>query len=150
MSQPVRMIALGGTIGLAVAGTLAAPQLLAAVADEPVAAIQQTIETLFPVEAIDPRIFRRFDITLADSVSTTPERTTLLTKIAFGHKVTVAVVETPTGTYSSDAITSVHVRYPGVEVAPRRRYDDLRIPRWSVIEQGSFTYYTQSVEPAGS
>jgi hypothetical protein len=149
MSEPIRMIALGGTIGLVVAGTLVAPQFLSAVADEQVAAIEETIETLFPPQTVDPRAFRRFDITLADSVSTTAERTTLMTRIAFGRKTTVAVVETPTGTYSSDAITSVHVRYPGIEVTPKRRFADPRTPRWSAVEHGSFTYYSYSLEPAG-
>jgi hypothetical protein len=77
-------------------------------------------------------------------------------KIAFGHPTVVTIVTTSSGTYSSDAITSPHVLYPGIEVTPthggaRFHAASNTTPQgtfsWSVISSGSFTYYTSNFVP---
>src|SRR5690349_8404929 len=104
MSSIVRVIALGGAMGAVVAGTLAAPALISAVAEEPAAIVTATVQDLFGPELIDPDKFVKYKITLDDTVSTQVLSRREITKIGHGHKSTVAIVRTPTGTYSSDAL----------------------------------------------
>ncbi|RUT31131.1 hypothetical protein EMQ25_09675 [Arsenicitalea aurantiaca] len=54
----------------------------------------------------------RFDGT----VSNEPIASRIVRKIAYGRITEIVVATTPTGTYSSDAVTSPHTRYPGVTV----------------------------------
>lgn len=51
------------------------------------------------------------------TISTEILSQTTVQKIGYGRKTNVSIVKTPTGTYSSDALRSPHVRYPGIEVA---------------------------------
>ncbi len=81
-----------------------------------------------------------------------------ITKISAGHKSIVSIVTTPSGTYSSDALLSPNVRYPGIEVKPKHWRDgglsistltsDSGTGRWTSYSTGSFTYYTYSFTPA--
>jgi len=146
----VRMIAIGGTVGTLVAGSLAAPQFITAVASEPVEAVVSAVDELFGPEALDSRVFRKYDIAIDDSVSTEVQKTRTITKIAHGRKSTVTIVTTPTGTYSTDALLSPHVLYPGIEVGAKRRWDRRSFwmsrhssgGSWSMYTSGSVTYFT--------
>lgn len=51
-----------------------------------------------------------------ESVSTEILSETNIRKIGYGRTTRVAIVKTPTGTYSSDALASPHVQYPGIDV----------------------------------
>lgn len=51
-----------------------------------------------------------------ESVSNTILSRTNVKKIGHGNVSNVAIVKTPTGTYSSDGLTSPNVRYPGIAV----------------------------------
>jgi hypothetical protein len=157
MTDYVRMIALGGTIGVLVAGSLAAPQFMSALADEalePVQEVASTLDELFGPGTVDSKAFRKYNVVIDDTVSTEVLRTRTVSKIGYGRKSIVTIVTTATGTYSTDAMLSPHVRYPGIGVTPRDggsefvfRYDQ-RTPNgyWSLTTKGSFTYinYLQS------
>ena len=150
MTDLIRVIALGGTIGALVAGSLAAPQFMAAVADEalePVERVASTIDQLFGPGTIDSRAFVKYDIIVDDSVSTEIKSSRVVKKIAHGRTSTVEIVTTPTGTYSTDGLLSPHVRYPGIEVESKDNglgflYAQRGNGVWSMVTQGSFTYIT--------
>jgi hypothetical protein len=149
MVDPVRVLAIGGTIGALVAGSLMAPQAINAMAEEPVKAVASALETLFP-EAVDAKMFRKYDITFDDSVSTDVKRTQVVKKIGHGRTSTVTIVTTPSGTYSTDGLLSPHVQYPGIEKnlkgwGSRSFYYSSRSyggARWTTFSNGSFTYFT--------
>src|SRR4051794_30504324 len=116
MADIVRIIAIGGTIGALIAGGLAAPAFLqGALADEPAKVASSAFADIFP-KRFDPDGLVKFHITAGPGVSTDVERSKTITKISYGHRSYVEVVTTPSGTYSSDALTSPNVRYPGIDV----------------------------------
>ncbi len=143
-----RKLAFGALMGVLVAGGLIAPQAMVAMADEPEKALLNGLDQLFGLKVIDPNMFVKYDVVIDDSVSMDVQRTQQVTKIARGTKSVVTIVTTPTGTYSSDALTSPHVLYPGIDVTGRHEWDDprFRISRigpdgyWSITSDGSFTY----------
>lgn len=71
---------------------------------------------------------RDYRIDYADWVSTDPLSTSRVKKIEAGKVSYVDITTTATGTYSTDGLTSPHVRYPGIEVeevrpmAPSNRF----------------------------
>jgi len=150
MPDFVRMIAIGGTIGVLVAGTLAAPQFMSAIADEPVAVVASTIDDLFGPGTVDSGAFRKYDVVIDDTISADIVRKATVSKIGHGRKSTVMIVTTPSGTYSTDGLLSPHVRYPGIEVKPKdgasqfsfRYAQRTANGYWSLLTQGSFTYIT--------
>lgn len=123
MSEFVKIVTITGAAGALAAGLLVAPSWLpAAVAKEqPMKTLLSSATDLFP-ESFDPRTLAKYDITFDDSVSTEVERTQIVKKIGFGNVERVTIVTTPSGTYSSDAIASPHVKYPGVEVTVKPEY----------------------------
>ncbi|HZY66937.1 MAG TPA: hypothetical protein VFE52_00025 [Devosia sp.] len=146
MVDPIRAIAIGGFFGGMVAWAVIAPQQVGAVTEGTVEVATSTIDKLFP-EPIDPRIFRRYDITIDDTVSTEIVRQHVIRKIAGGEKSDVTVVTTPSGTYSTDGLASPHVQYPGVDKR-LRRWGGLPLPlpgqtggHWMSFTNGSFIYY---------
>jgi hypothetical protein len=158
MTDYVRMIAIGGVVGGVVAGGLAAPAVFASVQDVPAkVAAATTISDLFPAP-FDPKGLRKYAITFDDSVSTDAQHADTITKISFGHKTLVSIVTTLSGTYSTDAIASPYVRYPGVEVSPKHRPRDdgywfhTAVSNWGTLtssgfSSGSFVYYTSTFTP---
>jgi hypothetical protein len=150
MPDYVRVIAIGGTIGALVAGTLAAPQFFSAIADEPVEIVASTIDDLFGPGTIDSDAFVKYDVVLDRTVSTDIVRRQTVSKIGHGRKSTVTVVTTPSGTYSTDGVLSPHVRYPGIETKRKDTESDFRFRYsqrtangyWSLVTSGSFTYIT--------
>jgi hypothetical protein len=59
---------------------------------------------------------RNFQVDYADWVSTRPIATSRVRKVEAGRVTEVIITSTDTGTYSSDAMFSRHVRYPGISV----------------------------------
>ncbi|HEY4201112.1 MAG TPA: hypothetical protein VGM83_11165 [Devosiaceae bacterium] len=64
---------------------------------------------------------RLYGVNTEDSVSTVPQQTSTVRKIEFGRTSFVDITTTSSGTYSSDAMFSPNVRYPGVHVTPLTR-----------------------------
>jgi hypothetical protein len=146
MSDFVRTIAITGVIGALVAGGLTLPAYIpAAMADEtPFQPLLDAAPNLFP-EVFDPDSLVKFDVEIADSVSTDVTSTQTVTKIGFGHSSVVSIVHTASGTYSSDAMTSPHVLYPGIEVTPKpgieklgALLDNSGVTDWTPVYSGSF------------
>lgn len=157
MSVDIRTVATSGLLAAMVAGTFATPMLFPAVfADEPASIALKSANDLFP-PPFDPKKLVKYDIVFDDSVSTEVQSTQLVKKIGFGQKTMVSIVTTPSGTYSSDALTSPNVRYPGIEVTPRhhhrsRLWISSSSSRYGTsnsigFSSGSFTYYTYSFKP---
>lgn len=149
MVDPVRVLAIGLSVGALIAVPIAAPQAISAMADEPVKAVQSALETLFPA-AVDADMFRKYAITFDDSVSTEVKRTQVVKKIAHGRKSTVTIVTTPSGTYSTDGLLSPNVQYPGIDKKSKwggRSFyyfssHSYGGGSWTSFSNGSFTYYT--------
>ena len=146
MLNVVRAISYGVFAGGILALTIIAPKQIAAIAQEPVDAVVASIDKLFP-EPVDPKLFRKYAITLDDSVSTEVLRTQVVTKIGHGRVSDVTVVTTPSGTYSSDGMLSPNVRYPGIEKRLRSGPEDFYFAeggKWMSYADGSFIYISYS------
>jgi hypothetical protein len=156
MSVDIRKVAICACLAIAVAGTVATPAVFPQVfANEPQHQLLRTVKDMFP-PPFDPRKLRKYDVVFADSVSTEALSTRTVNKVSFGQKSTVTIVTTATGTYSSDALTSPYVRYPGIDVTPKHggrhfafssftsRYGT---GTFSSISAGSFTFYNSSFTP---
>jgi hypothetical protein len=104
----------GGLIGLVVAGTLVLASMLPpAIADEqPFRTLLNTGDELMPDAPLRP--FFKPHWTIEPSVNTDIVKQVTVRKIGYGRTEFVDIVTTPTGTYSSDAIVSPYVRYPGI------------------------------------
>lgn len=163
MSVDKRVIAITAGSAVVMAGLLVTPALFpAAFASEPQSHLLDTAKDLFPAPKFDPRSLRKYDIDLDEEVvSTEVTHRDLVTKIGFGKRTIVSIVTTPTGTYSSDALVSPYVRYPGIDVTPKpaEYYDGgygsphvsagvsttpYGTYKWSSVTTGSFTYYSSS------
>ncbi len=157
MNADIRTVAAIAVVATLVAGGLATPMLFpSAFADEPASYALKKAKDIFP-PLFDPSRLKKFDLTFADSVSGEVKRTEYVTKIGFGHRQVVTIVTTPSGTYSTDAMLSPNVRYPGVYVEPKDDDSDftfgsLTSPRgtwsWTNLSSGSFTYITTNFKPA--
>jgi hypothetical protein len=164
MVFPVRTVFLSGALAGLISGAIASPTLFPAVfAAEPQKHVLDTASEIFP-KPFDPKSLRKFDFTLDDSVSTKVQRVATVQKIGFGQRTMVAIVTTPSGTYSSDAIVSPYVRYPGIDVTPKADEDcgcsshnhswfgmsvtPYGTRTWSHISSGSFTFFSSTFKPA--
>jgi hypothetical protein len=163
MAFPIRTVFLSGALAGLVAGAIAAPAFFpAAFAAEPQKHLLDTTAEMFP-KPFNPKSLKKFDIVVDDSVSTKPLRTEVVSKIGFGHRSLVAIVTTSSGTYSSDAIASPYVRYPGIDVTPKEEDEDYDrhhhswfgvatspygTRTWSHVTNGSFTFITSTFTPA--
>jgi hypothetical protein len=109
-------IAAGGVAGLVLAGTLALTSVVPpAVADEqPFRTLLMSGDEIIPDEPLTAETFFKPNWTIEPSVNTDIVRQQTVRKIGYGQTEFVTVVTTPTGTYSSDAVTSPYVRYPGI------------------------------------
>lgn len=149
MVDPVRTMALGGFFGAMIGWSLLAPDHMSAVAEEPVKAVASVIGDLFP-PSVDPKMFRRYDITFDDSVSTAVSRTRTVKKIAGGRTSDVTIVTTPSGTYSTDGLLSPNVQYPGIDKKSKgwggqHWFFSSRSSGgggWTSFSNGSFTYFS--------
>ena len=111
MSLPDRRILLGMAIGAVSAMAVAAigpGQVIQAFADEMPAGFDTSRLVKFDG--------KNFTVDYEDWVSTDPIATQVVKKIEGGRVSYVTITTTATGTYSSDAMTSRHIEYPGIEV----------------------------------
>ena len=121
-SQTLRSVVLGGLIGVVVAGGLALPTILppALAQDEPMRTIVESMEPRTAPTVIDGEALVKPDWTGAAEdvvepwVSTDAISYSTVRKVSFGRTEFVQIATTSTGVYSSDAIESAHVRYPGI------------------------------------
>lgn len=143
MQLPDRHLLLGMSLGAFTATALAAigpGAVFSAVADE------------FLPTGIDPDSLvrfedRLFDVQHEDWVSTDPLSTARVKKVEAGKVSYVTITTTATGAYSTDAMFSRHVKYPGIsveEVTPRPRFSTWSDGHWFAIHvpvANSFFYY---------
>ncbi len=121
MNRLATIIGMGAAGGL-VALALGSPVLLSdlAVAAQVVQVeATETVRSLLPEpEPFDPatlfKVEDRYAFDVADSVSVTPIRQSTVRKIGYGKTEYVQVVETASGTYSSDGLDSPYIQYPGI------------------------------------
>ena len=111
MSLPTRHMLFGMAMGALSASALAAigpGYVMEAFGDE----MPAGFDTAGLVK-IDDRSYR---MDYEPWVATDPLSTATVKKIEAGRVTYVSIATTATGTYSSDGLTSRHVRYPGIEV----------------------------------
>lgn len=113
--------ALGALIGTAVSVTLAFPSLLprAIADDQPMKLLAATAPELIDRFNGNAEFFKP-DWTVEESVSTDVISSQTIRKIEAGRTSFVTVATTSSGVYSSDGLTSGHVRYPGIHAEERR------------------------------
>ena len=87
-------------------------------AEEPAKVATKSFNEIFP-KPFDPKSLLKFDIATGPNVSLDVKKTSTISKISYGHRTYVSIVTTPSGTYSTDALTSPNVRYPGIDVTPK-------------------------------
>ncbi len=118
-----RKIIVGSVIGGLAAGLLALPAVLPpALADEqPLHTLLSSKDQLFPVP-FDTADLVKPDYTLEPQIATEVLSTSTVRKIGYGKTNFVRVVQTATGTYSSDGLASPHIRYPGIHANKRRHH----------------------------
>lgn len=144
MNLPDRHLLLGMTLGAICATSLAAigpGMVIQAFGDE--AAISGVdAASLVKFEERD------YAVDYDDWVATEPLSTTRVKKIEAGKVSYVTITTTATGTYSTDAMFSNHVQYPGISVRPadtgRNFFQYWSNGRWSAFSTGtagSFTYF---------
>jgi hypothetical protein len=137
LRQRRRSILAGGLVGLLVAGSLALTSMLppAMADDEPWRSLLSTGEEILPDEPL-PAFFKP-QWTVEPSVNTDVVKQQMVRKIGYGRTEFVDIVTTPTGTYSSDALSSPYVRYPGIHANAPEAGGILSIwsgSRWTSIE----------------
>jgi hypothetical protein len=147
MNLPDRHLLLGMTLGAICATGLAAigPGLVfEAFADE------------FAPSGVDASSLVKFEdrdyvVDYDDWVATDPLSTTRVKKVEAGKVSYVTITTTATGTYSTDAMFSDHVQYPGISVEAakpdRNFFSYWTNGRWSSFRTGtagSFVYYSFS------
>ena len=121
MQTKWKYTALGGLIGLAVSVVLVSPGIMAGVsADEhPLTILTENKQQL--IDRFDGNAeFFKPNWTVEDSVSTDILSTETVRKIEAGRTSFVTVATTATGVYSSDGLSSRHVRYPGIHAENRQ------------------------------
>ncbi|UJW85309.1 hypothetical protein [Devosia sp. SL43] len=74
---------------------------------------------------------RKYLVESEDWVSTEPLSTAVVKKVEAGKVSYVTITTTETGTYSTDAMFSDHVQYPGIAVDEVPRYPHNRFSYWS-------------------
>lgn len=144
MNLPDRHLLLGMTLSAICATALAAigpGMVFEAIADE------------FAPSGVDAASLVKFEgrdyvVDHEDWVATDPLSTTQVKKIEAGKVSYVTITTTATGTYSTDAMFSNHIQYPGISVSAAE--PDLNFfrywtnGRWSAFSTGtagSFVYY---------
>jgi hypothetical protein len=151
----VRAVIIGaGFAGLLAWSVLEPTSMKSALADEPVKVAAKTLSEIFP-RPFDPKSLRKFDIAVGPNVSLEVKKASTISKISYGHRTYVSIVTTPSGTYSSDALTSPNVRYPGIDVTRKGHgafsYRSFVGPfgtgTWASLTEGSITYLTYSFTP---
>jgi hypothetical protein len=98
-----------------VAFLFALPTLLppAVANEEPARTLLSTASEIFP-PPFDPSSLVKWTYELEPAVSTEVLKQSTIKKIGYGTTEFVQVLQTPSGTYSTDGLQSPHVEYPGV------------------------------------
>lgn len=155
MRRLAKSLGLGALVGIAVAGVLTSPAWLPALASENVVAPVLSVATGTSASTYDPESLikyedRTYSVTYDDSVVQEPTRQLRIKKIEYGRVSFVDIAETASGTYSTEAMFSPHVRYTGITV--KRVRDEqtmIRLFDWSntsgwtelrLGDAGSFRY----------
>lgn len=143
MNLPDRHLLLGMTLGAVCAmalATIGPGMVFEALADE------------FTPSGIDAANLVKFEgrdyaVDYEDWVATEPLSTVRVKKIEAGKVSYVSITTTATGTYSTDAMFSSHVQYPGISVTraepDRNFFQYWSNGRWSAFSTGvagSFSY----------
>lgn len=139
MDLPDRRVLLGMTLGALCATALAfvgPGMVIESFADD-------FIDSVVP-QGFDPANLVRFEgrkyaVENDDSVATEPLSTVRVKKIEGGVVSYVTITTTQSGTYSTDAMFSNHVQYPGIEVTEMPAYPHNRFSYWSGRNWSSFT-----------
>lgn len=141
--------AMGAGAGL-VALLFALPSMLppAVANEEPARTLLSSASEIFP-PPFDPDSLLKWNYELEPGVSTEVLRQSTVKKIGYGVTEFVHVLQTPSGTYSTDALTSPHVQYPGV--IKQRSSDSQGLAYWSngrwvlhkAVTAGSFVTITK-------
>ena len=144
MNLPDRHLLLGMTVGAICATVIAAigpGVVLQAFGDE------------MAIKGVDAASLVKFEereyiVDYDDWVATDPLSTTRVKKVEAGKVSYVTITTTATGTYSTDAMFSNHVQYPGIsveEAEPDRNFfrywTNGRWSSFSTGTAGSFSYY---------
>lgn len=144
MHLPTRHLLLGLTLGAACATALAAigpGMVLPALGDDSVVATGFDTSRLVKFEG------RKYDVDYDAAVATDPLTSVRIKKVEAGKVTYVTITTTATGTYSTDAMFSNHVQYPGISVeaadVPRNRFSFWTNGHWTgFVSRGanSFVY----------
>jgi hypothetical protein len=116
--------------------------------EEPARTLFSNASEIFP-PAFDPGSLVKYTFDLAPSVSTEVVKESTIKKIGYGNTEFVHVLQTPSGTYSTDALQSPYVEYPGV--LKKRTHDQIGLAFWSngswvmqnPVSAGSFVTVTK-------
>lgn len=140
MDLPDRHVLLGMTLGALCATAIAfvgPGMVIESFADE-------FIDNLVEPQGFDPDNLVRFEgrkyqIENQDWVDSQPQSTAVITKVEAGRVSHVTITTTSTGVYSTDALFSDHVQYPGIAVTEVPRYPRNRFSYWSGGNWHGFT-----------
>jgi len=152
MDLPDRHMLIGMTLGAVCATAIAFTgpgMVLPALADE---FIDSVVAPGFDTSNLVKFGGKRYSVESEDWVATEPLSTVRVKKVEAGKVSYVTITTTETGTYSTDAMFSDHVQYPGIEVTERPRYPRNRFSYWSSgswygftsTNGSSFTYFNIS------
>jgi hypothetical protein len=146
----VRIAAAMGAGGVLAALLLAVPSMLppALASEQPAHTLLSSMSELFP-PPFDPGKLVNWDFEASPAISTEVVKQSAITKIGYGTTEMVYVVQTPSGTYSTDALTSPNIEYPGI--LKRRVGGHVGMAYWSnghwvgrkFISAGSFVTITR-------
>lgn len=138
-------IGFGGVAFLFALPTLLPPAIAK---EEPARTLLSSASEIFP-PAFDFGSLAKYTYDVTPAVSTEVVKQSTVKKIGYGNTEFVQVVQTPSGTYSTDALQSPYVEYPGI--LKKRVHDQIGIASWSngrwVVEKpisaGSFVTITK-------
>ena len=108
----------------------ALPSMLpsAIASEEPARTLLSSASELFP-PPFDPASLAKWTYDLTPAVSTEVIKQSTVKKIGYGNTEFVHVLQTPSGTYSTDALQSPNVEYPGV--IKKHTRDQIGMAFWS-------------------
>jgi hypothetical protein len=115
----------------------------AAVGLAPVTWAQETVPGNNKIDLTNLVFFKgdAYSVTYEDGVSTAATETTTVRKVGYGVTTVVNITTTSSGVYSSDAMTSPYIRYPGVFVS--------KLPASADETEGGVTIPTMAYWTAG-
>lgn len=131
MTLPDRHMLLGMTLGALCATALAFTgpgMVMETFADE---FIERVVPQGFDTTNLVRFEGKRYYMEADNSVSTDPLSTVRVKKVEGGQVSYVTISTTASGTYSTDALFSNHVQYPGIEVTELPRYPRNHFSYWS-------------------